>query len=120
LNSLALLIDRKLLIFGYSVTEYSTKTAVLTLEHNHPPGNKLRALVDVRLLLNTLKSTDTQIGEWVNVIGYIVLGSTDISVKPTIPVQAIVLWSSGPLKLDSYERSLNSQKADMRFKERPG
>jgi hypothetical protein len=103
-----------------SVTEYSTKTAILTLEHNHPLGNKLKALVDVKLLVNTLKSTDTRVGEWVNVIGYISMTWTPSPSRNTIPVQAIVLWTSGPLKLDGYERVLDVQKVDRTTNNQPG
>ena len=100
-----------------SVTNYSTKAAILTVEHDHPPGNGLKAQVDVQLLLNTLKSTDTQIGEWINVIGYIkadqkTLPKQSKGLSSNIQVQAIILWSSGPLKLDGYERSLDMQNFD--------
>jgi hypothetical protein len=100
-----------------SVMNDSTKTALLTLEHNHPPGNKLKALVDIELLVTTLKSSETRIGEWVNVIGYIrspqksqINRPDDVQLQ--VQVQAILLWSSGPLKLDGYERSLDQQRAD--------
>ena len=99
----------------HSITGYSTKSAILTLEHNFPPGNAIKALVDVELLLSTLKSNETQLGEWVNVIGYVrsqqqyrLRNFSDIVILH-ISVQAIVLWSSGPLKLDEYERSLEQQ-----------
>lgn len=104
-----------------SVENYSTKTAALTLEHNYPPGNKLKALVDVRLLTSTLKPDETRIGEWINVIGYIQAPRQNLAshVNLRIQVQAIVLWSSGPLKLDGYEKSLGQQKADRESTERP-
>ncbi|KAH8821113.1 CST complex subunit Ten1 [Xylogone sp. PMI_703] len=97
------------------VTSYSTQSAVLTLEHNHPQGNNLKAFVNVEHVLNTLKSTETQIGEWVNVMGYVTPKPRDdlpaISKKSRngIYVQAIVLWSAGPIKLDKYEQSLDQQ-----------
>lgn len=99
------------------MTNYSTLTAILTLEHNYPPGNKVKAMVDLELLVNTLKSDETRIGEWVNVIGYIRAPRQKLSKLPNdihlrIQVQAIVLWPSGPLKLDGYENSLDQQKAD--------
>ena len=94
--------------FIYSVTRYSTKTALLTLEHNYPPGNTLKALVDVNLLVNTMKSNETQIGEWVNVMGYIQtpLSSNSVAASEAVNIQAIVLWSTGPLNLQGYEQSL--------------
>lgn len=101
----------------HSVSSYCVKSASLTLEHNYPPGNKSKVVVDVELLVNTLKSNETQIGEWVNVIGYIQTPQqkpTKLSndTYPRTRIQAIVLWSSGPLKLDGYEKSLEQQKAD--------
>lgn len=95
------------------ITNYSTKTAILTLEHNHPRSSSLKALVDVKLLLGTLKSDETQIGQWVNVIGYVVspvrTKMKEAISESNVTVQAIVLWPSGPLKLDSYERCLDQQ-----------
>jgi hypothetical protein len=97
-----------------SVTNYSTKTALLTLEHNHPSGNSLKALVDVNLLLNTLKSEETRIGAWVNVIGYIERKKQNVSTtnEGELRIQALVLWSSGPFNLDNYERSLDRKTAE--------
>jgi hypothetical protein len=90
--------------------------ATLTLEHNHPRGASLKALVDVKLLLNTLKSNETRIGEWINVIGYVVSPQREEandSTVESVTVQAIVLWSSGPLKLDSYEKCLDQQLSEI-------
>jgi hypothetical protein len=73
--------------------------------------------VDVKLLLNNLKPSETDVGEWVNVIGYVM--SPQMSIKnpvtgvwPAVSVQAIVLWPSGPLKLHKYEKCLDQQKID--------
>lgn len=91
------------------------KTARLLLEHNYPPGNTLKATVDVRLLLNTIKSGETQIGEWVNVIGYVEKDQLEKHTKtdsPCVHVQALVLWSTGPLKLQAYERSVDKRSSD--------
>lgn len=84
----------------------------MTLEHNHPPGNKLQAMVDVQLLLDTLKSSDTRVGEWVNVIGYVGSVEASVSSEHRVPVQALVLWTSGPLKLDGYEACLDSLQSE--------
>ena len=85
----------------------------------------MKAQVDVKLLLNTLKSTDTQIGEWVNVIGYITIDQQIPPKQPNghnsdIQVQAIVLWSSGSLKLGGYEKSLDQQNADALINDEQG
>jgi hypothetical protein len=72
--------------------------------------------VDVELLVNSLKSDETRIGEWVNVVGYIQAPLPHLAKHPNhinmyAQVQAIILWSSGPLKLDGYENSLDQHKA---------
>ena len=45
------------------------------LEHARPattaPQTTYVAVVDVNLLLATLQTTDLQVGEWVNVVGYV-------------------------------------------------
>ncbi|PBP16568.1 hypothetical protein BUE80_DR012674 [Diplocarpon rosae] len=99
------------------VTKYSTKTGQLTLEHNYPSGNSLKARVDVNLLISTMKSNETQIGEWVNVMGYI---TPDSNKNPAtnedlgIHVQAIVLWSAKSFNLRGYEKSLDQRAMDDR------
>lgn len=99
-----------------SVTAYCTKTGVLTLQHDHPPKNLARAMVDVGLLLNSLASNETQIGEWVNVMGYVTsclnqqLKGPGGSGNREINIQAIVLWSAKAFDLQGYERSLDEKK----------
>lgn len=98
------------------MTSYSSQTATLVLEHNYPKGNHLKAFVDVEHLLGTLKSSETQVGEWVNVMGYITPEPRDEHTMETQNtwksafIQAIVLWSAGPIRLDKYESSLDQQK----------
>lgn len=70
------------------------------------------ALVDVNLLLSTLTVTDTQRGEWVNVMGYIDEKILSLKQKKGeldvvgIKVQAVLLWSAGSVKLGEYEQIL--------------
>jgi hypothetical protein len=59
-----------------------------------------------------MKSNETRIGEWVNVIGYVQSQQnleTSEKNQSSIPVQAIVLWSPGPFNLEGYERSLDQK-----------
>lgn len=82
----------------------------------------MTALVDVNLLLSTLKTTDTQLGEWVNVIGYLELsneastsrqqqrGVEGAHKRRVYGVQAIMLWSAGALRIAEYERVLEERK----------
>jgi hypothetical protein len=97
-----------------SITAYCTKRALLTLEHNHPIGNSVKVMVDVGLLLNSLTSNETRIGEWLNVMGYITSNPVPKSnlANREIGVQAIVLWSANTFDLVGYERSLDSKKKE--------
>lgn len=74
--------------------------------------------MNLELLVNSLKSNETRIGEWLNVIGYIQTPQQSLTglsknSSARVQVQAILLWSSGPLKLDGYEKNMDQQKADM-------
>lgn len=66
-----------------------------------------------------MKSLETQVGEWVNVIGYITANPNkkpkeDKASKedPGLQIQALILWSAGSFDLHGYERSLDQQKRD--------
>lgn len=99
------------ILIGISVTAYSTHSAVLTLEHSFPKGSDISVLVDVQLLLSTMTSNQTRIGEWVNVVGYLTPPPPGTRAKgttreaPIATVQALMLWSAGPLNLQRYEAS---------------
>ncbi|TGO60727.1 hypothetical protein BCON_0033g00390 [Botryotinia convoluta] len=93
------------------VISYNRGSAILTLEHNFPIGNGTKASVNVQLLLNSLTHHETRVGEWVNVVGYVADTDEPQDIKTRklgtdIAIQAIALWSSGPIQLDAYERSL--------------
>jgi hypothetical protein len=80
----------------------------LTLEHNYPVGaSSTKVVVDIKLVQSTISFTDTRIGEWVNVLGYVMGGHEDAVLDRYNPcVQAIMLWSAGSVKPDGYEKSL--------------
>ncbi len=62
-----------------------------------------------------MKSTETQIGEWVNVMGYITDNQRqDLTTdeESEIGIQALVLWPAGPFNLASYEMSLHQKTMD--------
>ncbi|KAL9041981.1 MAG: hypothetical protein Q9214_003924, partial [Letrouitia sp. 1 TL-2023] len=94
-----------------SVNGYDTSTGTLTVHHAYPPPPHtcVVALVDVNILLSTLKSTDTQIGEWINVIGYVQECEVKLGHK-AVRVQAIMLWSDGNIKLADYEKAVKERK----------
>ncbi|KAI0431678.1 CST complex subunit Ten1 [Xylaria sp. FL1042] len=92
------------------VTGYSTHSAQVTLKHHCPKENDdVEALVDVNLLLETLKSEQTDAGQWVHVIGYITFVNPSSSRSKSVPrigVQALVLWIARDLDLRAYENSM--------------
>ncbi|KAI4192156.1 MAG: hypothetical protein LQ346_004446 [Caloplaca aetnensis] len=118
------------------VTKYSTVTGTITLQHAYPSPLSTQhscptAMVDVNLLLSTLKSTDTQVGEWVNVIGYVQGFVDDGDTKEKmkwgsgagprnkeklgqqariVGVQAVMFWSAGGVKLSEYEKVVEMRK----------
>lgn len=99
----------------HSVTSYSIASGHLTLQHKFPKASEVRALVDVRLLLEKLTVEQTSVGQWVNVIGYISSPPSAPAKKqsskykietPVVHVQALMLWSTGPLDISRYETCL--------------
>lgn len=98
-----------------SVASYSTLSATLVLEHSFPAQANVSALVDVRLLLETLKGEQTRVGEWVNVLGYVdpepAEGARRVDRGGTmkVSVQALMLWSAGPLDIKRYETCMAAE-----------
>ncbi|RCI09009.1 hypothetical protein L249_5092 [Ophiocordyceps polyrhachis-furcata BCC 54312] len=82
------------------VTSYSVASASLVLCHLWPRDAKVTVSVDVQLVLQSLGEELTRVGEWINVIGY-VRGTGGDSAR----VQALMLWSTGPLDIQRYETS---------------
>ncbi|MCJ1464881.1 hypothetical protein MMC07_003496 [Pseudocyphellaria aurata] len=123
LNDLSFLPKGSKVRFLGCVTGYSIKTGILSLQHAYPPPphRTPTAWVDVNLLLSTLKTTDTQRGEWVNVVGYVegrisnlTLEQRDRKGRPDeiigVKLQAIMLWSAGDVQVGNYERTLAERK----------
>ncbi len=90
-------------------------SATLTMGHDFPKGTAVRAAVDVKLLLQTLKTNQTDVGSWVHVIGYV----TSVEQNPagptkgggpasTIGVQALLVWTAEDLDIPAYERALTT------------
>ncbi|KAJ3577109.1 hypothetical protein NPX13_g3458 [Xylaria arbuscula] len=86
------------------------KNVPLTLRHQCPKEDgDVEALVDVNLLLKSLKSEQTDVGQWVHVIGYITFLDRVSSNRKTtarVGVQALVFWVAQDLDLSAYERSM--------------
>ncbi|KAI1501921.1 CST complex subunit Ten1 [Biscogniauxia marginata] len=97
------------------VTAYATNLAHISLEHNYPRGSTVKAMVDVKLLLQSLKSEQTDIGQWIHVIGYVTSirhtpGKTTASNArrrgaTCVSVQALVLWTAEDLDISTYEQA---------------
>lgn len=115
--------------------QYTVSTGVLELQHAYQPPLKIPtvALVDVNVILESLRREDMQVGAWVNVVGYVegvlkdgkkenrqAQGKT-VSVKGNgdsvregprvamVRVQAVMLWSAGGVKIGEYERTLEEK-----------
>ncbi|QPH04938.1 hypothetical protein C2857_002340 [Epichloe festucae Fl1] len=89
------------------VTSYDTKTASARLGHLYPKGTNVLVSVDVRLVLETIEPDITNVGQWVNVIGYVVDGdATDQARGVDAHVQALMMWSTGPLDVHEYEKAV--------------
>ncbi|KAI0406475.1 CST complex subunit Ten1 [Xylaria palmicola] len=102
------------------VTGYSAHCAHITLKHSFPKkSSHVEALVDVKLLLETLKFEQIQMGQWVHVIGYLTFISPEVLAPATGPrdssrskattqvsVQALVFWVARDLDLAVYEKSM--------------
>ena len=112
-----------MLIRVSSVDYYDSVSGTLALSHKSPARGPYPiqrttiAQVNVELLLSTLSSTDTQVGEWVNVIGYVenkeavAFSLKHAKVQPTsyVEIKAIILWSAGAVRIAEYEKSLRDR-----------
>ena len=68
-------------------------------------------------MLGRIKSHEIRIGEWVHVMGYIRNPEKKPSiqlhgVEMEICIQALVMWSAGPVKLDEYEELQDKLKVE--------
>jgi hypothetical protein len=71
------------------------------------------ASVNVAYVLDGLNFELTQVGAWVNVVGY-VRNSADERSHPgqmSCLVDAVVIWSAGAIKLDEYEAAVRDLQA---------
>ena len=112
-----------MLIRVCSVDYYDRTSGTLALSHkSHVQGScSLRittvAQVNVELLLSTLGSSDTQVGEWINVIGYVEnnevgargFKNTEIRSMSCVRIKAIMLWSAGAIRIAEYEKALRDR-----------
>lgn len=59
------------------------------------------------MVLETMEPGIMDVGQWVNVIGYVVDGdATDQARGVDAHVQALMMWSTGPLDVHEYEKAV--------------
>ena len=104
------------------VTHNPLSSTTLSLQHAHgtsKDGN-VTALVNVDLLLEGLKREDTEVGAWVNIIGYVedVVGQGNKDSNPNgreeggdvrVNVKAVMLWNAGGVRIEQYEKVLQER-----------
>ena len=100
---------------------YDVSAGNLVLEHAYPSDlvKRPQVTVDVRLIVESLKPHLLQVGSWLNVIGYTRKfeltrkrkGDDRDNPMPAskVHLQAVLLWSAGPIRLAEYEHVLSRQ-----------
>jgi hypothetical protein len=87
------------------------KTGLLSLRHAFPSPTSVRASVDVKLILENLNHTQTDVGQWVHVVGYVTSTNAirenrqNWASEASVDIQALVLWSACDLDIAAYENS---------------
>jgi hypothetical protein len=85
---------------------YDSERAVLQLRDRFPATSASGiANVDVNNVLDALNVETSQVGAWVNIIGYMrhSAESRSTSDQRAFIVDAVLIWSAGAIKLDDYE-----------------
>lgn len=88
----------------------------MALEHRHrhyqdeeeeSKNKAVVALVDINLVRERTKATDTMRGGWLNVVGYIEREQKEReNGKVTVRVQALMLWSAEGVAVGEYESAM--------------
>lgn len=84
-------------------------------------GKTVEALVSIANIANTMDITLTEVGAWINVMGYF-KGSDPQSQALSalakgqartlsVSVDAMMIWSAGAVKLDEYEAGVKAMQA---------
>lgn len=75
------------------------------------PSTSGSASVNVAHVLDALNFELTQVGAWVNVVGYI-RNAVDVRQgSSSASVDAVLIWSAGAIKLDEYEAAVRDLQA---------
>ncbi|WEW55361.1 hypothetical protein PRK78_000791 [Emydomyces testavorans] len=121
------------------ISKYTIATGILNLEHKYSASlsdqkcfdaiSEATIDVDINLLLDSLSHADIDVGNWVNVLGY-VRRSYPVSrlcfqaetpnkadLDPTVYVEAVMIIPAGAIRLGEYERVLSeSREVERRLK----
>jgi hypothetical protein len=93
-----------------SVDIYDSMSATLHLKDRFAsttaPSTPGSASVNVAYVLDALNFELTQVGAWVNVVGYV-----KTTADGRCCVDAVVIWSAGAIKLDEYEAAVRDLQA---------
>jgi hypothetical protein len=93
-----------------SVDIYDNMSATLHLKDRFAsttaPSTPGSASVNVAYVLDALNFELTQVGAWVNVVGYV-----KTTADGRCCVDAVVIWSAGAIKLDEYEAAVRDLQA---------
>lgn len=90
-----------------SVESYHVKDANLRLKHKYPATSAaVVANVNIQHILEQIKTHETDVGTWINVLGYV-----ERRKELGIFVQAIAAWDAGNVDLDAYEKAISGRTA---------
>ena len=108
-----------------SVFEYDTTKGHLLVEHAYPADATPtpRGIVDVNLVLETIKGELLENGRWINVIGYVreikqtqkansrkKTAATGVVAVNAPMVQAVLMWDAGAMRVNEYETTMEAQR----------
>lgn len=84
-------------------------------------GKTVAALVGISNITSTLDITLTQVGAWINVVGYLKGSSTNTNTPPppvkgqspatSVDLDAVMIWSAGAVKLEDYEAGVKAMQS---------
>lgn len=95
-----------------SVEAYNGETGNLRIRERFPAtSSHIKAVnVNVDNILDSLYLELTQVGAWVNVIGYCrQIEESGMESDPA--VDAVIVWSAGAIRLDEYEAAVRALQA---------
>jgi hypothetical protein len=90
---------------------YDSERAILQLRDRFPATSASSiANVNVNNVLDALNVETSQVGAWVNIIGYMrhTAETRSTADQRASIVDAVLIWSAGAIKLDDYEAAVRA------------